>query len=88
MQKAPKQPRFNFEDMKAEATSQNPMIRKKIFKEYFERFEEFPSYLFDNSDTIDSRLVETMEDLKNDPETTKTMHEGIAALLQRLPSTN
>jgi hypothetical protein len=86
MQKAPKQPKFNFEEMKAEALSQDPAKRKKTFKEYFERFEEFPSYLFDNSEKIDSRLSETIQDLKSDPETTKTMHDGIAALLNRLPS--
>jgi len=86
MQKAPKQPRFDFEEMKAEATSPDPETRKKIFREYFERFEEFPSYLFDNTQKIDARLSETMQDLKKDPETTKLMQEGIAALIQRLPS--
>jgi hypothetical protein len=85
MQKVPKQPRFNFEILKAEATSMNPAIRKKTFKEYFERFEEFPSYLFDNTERIDGRLSDTIRDLANDPETSKTMHRGIAALMLRLP---
>lgn len=83
--KAPKKPRFNFEELKAGATSQNPAVRKKTFQEYFERFEEFPSYLFDNTERIDSRLFQTIQDLTNDPETSKLMHKGIAALMQRLP---
>ena len=86
MQKTPKREKFNFELLKAEATSENAGIRKRTFKEYFERFEEFPSYLFDNTEKIDSRLSETIRDLTNDPETTKTMHKGIAILMQRLPS--
>jgi hypothetical protein len=86
-QKPPKPEKFNFEILKAEATSENRDVRKKIFKDYFERFEEFPSYLFDNSDKIDSRLSETIQDLTNDPETTKAMHKGIAVLMMRLPST-
>ncbi|MEK7133824.1 MAG: hypothetical protein AAB804_02035 [Patescibacteria group bacterium] len=86
MQKAPKPAKFNFEELKAAATSLNAKIRKKVFEEYFERFEEFPSYLFDNSNGIDSRLQETIKDLQNDPETSKNMHKGLAALMQRLPS--
>jgi hypothetical protein len=81
-----KKPKFNFEELKAEATSENPAIRKKTFIEYFERFEEFPSYLFDNSEKIDSRLSETIRDLQSDPETTKTMQKGIVTLMMRLPS--
>ena len=86
MQKTPKPGKFNFESLKAEATSENPAVRKKTFIEYFERFEEFPSYLFDNSATIDRRLSETIRDLESDPETTKTMRKGIATLMLRLPS--
>ena len=56
------------------------------FREYFEQFEEFPSYLFDNSAVIDARLSETIHDIENDPETSKAMHKGIAILMQRLPS--
>jgi hypothetical protein len=88
MQRSPKQPKFNFEEMKAEATSQDPAKRKKIFIEYFERFKEFPSYLFDNSKTIDVRFSETLRGLENDPATTTAMREGIAALMGRLPSAN
>lgn len=86
MQKTTKPGKFNFEELKAAATSLNAKIRKNVFVEYFERFEEFPSYLFDNTNGIDSRLEETIKDLQNDPETSKTMHKGIATLMQRLPS--
>lgn len=86
MQKAPKLPKFDFEEMKASATSHNPAVRKKLFIEYFERFEDFPSYLFDNTDKIDSRFSETMQDLQKDPETSKKMLEGIASLLNRMPN--
>ena len=86
MDKPQKKPKFDFEELKAAATSLNAKIRKKVFAEYFERFEEFPSYLFDNTNGIDSRLSETIQDLKNDPETPKNMHKGIEVLIQRLPS--
>jgi hypothetical protein len=88
MQKGPKLPKFDFEEMKASATSQNPAVRKKLFIEYFERFEDFPSYLFDNSQTIDSRFSETMQDLQKDPETTKKMQGSITAFLSRMPNAN
>ncbi len=84
--KEPKQAKFNFEELKVGATSLNPVVRKKTFQEYFERFEEFPSYLFDNSQTIDSRLFQTIQELMKDPETSKTMQKAIATLMQRLPS--
>ena len=86
MQKQAKPPKFNFDEMKAEATSPDPAVRKKIFTEYFERFEEFPSYLFDNTDKIDSLLYQTIQDILKDPATTKNMQKGISALMQRLPS--
>ena len=86
MQKSEKKPRFDFEELKAAATSLNAKIRKKVFEEYFERFEEFPSYLFDNTNGIDEKLAETIRDLQSDPETSKVMHKGIAILMQRLPS--
>ena len=82
--KEPKQPKFNFEDMKAGATSTNFAVRKKAFQEYFERFEEFPSYLFDNTETIDGRLLETIQDLSKDPATSSKMQKGITLLMQRL----
>lgn len=81
-----KKPKFNFEELKEAATSANAQTRKRVFEEYFEQFEEFPSYLFDNTNGVDNRLSETIRDLQNDPETSKTMHKGIAALMQRLPS--
>ncbi len=86
MDKPQKKPKFDFEELKTAATSLNAKIRKKVFAEYFEQFEEFPSYLFDNTNGIDERLAETIKDLQGDPETSKTMHKGIATLMQRLPS--
>jgi hypothetical protein len=88
MAKKEKQPKFNFADLKAGATSQNPTIRKKTFQEYFEKFQEFPSYLFDNSKGIDSVLSETIQDLEKDPGTTEAMQKGIALLRERVPSQN
>ncbi len=84
--KEPKKEKFDFETMKAAAAHKDPAIRKKAFIEYYERFEEFPSYLFDNEHKIDDRLFETMQDLLKDPETSKAMQKGIEALLGRLPS--
>jgi hypothetical protein len=84
--KEPKQAKYNFETMKAAASSKDPAVRKQAFIEYFERFHEFPSFLFDNESKIDETLYQTMQDLIKDPETTKDMHKGIDALLGRLPS--
>ena len=84
--KEPKREKFNFAAMKAAAAHPDPAVRKQAFIEYFERFEEFPSYLFDNQQKIDERLLKTMQDLLKDAETTKEMHKGIEALLERLPS--
>lgn len=86
MQKREKKQRFSFEEMKAAATSSNADIRKKVFEEYFEQFEELPSYLFDNQNGVDPLLSQTIEDLKNDPETSEKMRKGIALLIERLPS--
>ena len=81
---APKQEKFDYEIMKAEAAHKNPAVRKKAFFEYFARFKEFPSYLFDNEQKMDDRLSETIQDLIKDPETTEEMHKGITALRERL----
>jgi oligoendopeptidase F len=78
--------KYNFEKMKAAATSPDPEVRKQVFKEYFERFEEFPSFLFDNEKKIDASLLQTIQDLTNDPETPKGMRDGLALLLHRLPA--
>lgn len=86
MAKPEKKPKFNFEALRVAATSTDPKVRKKMFTEYFERFEEFPSYLFDNEHETDSRLRETINDLKNDPETSEKMQNGITQLLNRLPA--
>jgi hypothetical protein len=88
MQKPPKQAKFNFEELKTTATSPDPAVRKQTFIEYFERFEEFPSYLFDNSEKIDDRLFQTIQDLKKDPGTSTLMQKGLEILLNRLPTTS
>lgn len=88
MKSPQKKPRFSFDELKTAATSPDAETRKKVFVEYYEMFEEFPSYLFDNEREIDSTLLQTMKDLTGDPETTKEMHKGIEALLARLPSSN
>lgn len=79
-----KKPRLRFTDIKDAATSPDPLVRKRMFEEYFERFEEFPSYLFDNEHGVDSRLRETIADLQKDPNTSKAMQRGIEALIMRL----
>ena len=81
-----KKAKFNFEELKAGATNPNAKVRRKFFEEYFERFEEFPSYLFDNSNGIDAMLAETIRDIENDPETPKNIRKGIEVLMLRLPS--
>lgn len=86
MAKQEKKPKFNFEELKTAATSENPEMRKKVFVEYFEQFEEFPSYLFDNTDSIDKKLSETISDIENDPDTSAKMRKGIVMMLNRLPS--
>ena len=83
-QKQEKKPKFNFDEMKIAGTSEDAATRKKAFEEYFEQFEEFPSYLFDNANGVDKRLSETIEDIKNDPDTPEKMRKGITLLVQRL----
>ena len=82
----PKREKFDFEKMKFEATHKDLAVRKRIFIEYFERFEEFPSYLFDNEHRIDDRLSETIKDLLADPEATKELKKALSTLLLRLPA--
>ena len=86
-EKQPKQAKFDFEKMKSAAMSSDPVVRKQIFIEYFERFQEFPSYLFDNEPRIDDRLFSTIHDIRNDPETTREMQKGIEVLIDRLTAT-
>ncbi len=78
--------KFDFEQMKSEATHESASVRKRSFMEYFERFHEFPSYLFDNDRAIDEKLRQTIDDILNDPAITKEMKKGIDTLLQRLPA--
>ena len=72
--------------MKARAISTDSEVRKNVFIEYFDRFGEFPSYLFDNENGIDGLLSQTIEDLQKDPAITIAMKKGIDLLLGRLPS--
>lgn len=81
----PKKAKYDFEHMKTAATHKDRAVRKKVFIDYFERFNEFPSYLFDNEAGIDAQLYETMQDLLNDPLTEKSMLDGVNALMLRLP---
>jgi hypothetical protein len=86
LEKNTKRAKFDFEHMKEGSTHKDPAVRKRTFIEYFERFSEFPSYLFDNEAHMDARLNETIQDLLKDPETTKVMRDGITALIDRLPA--
>jgi hypothetical protein len=76
--------KFDFEKMKAAATHEDRAIRKIAFLEYFERFEEFPSFLFDNDNEIDERFRVTIKDIELDKETAKQVLQGILALRSRL----
>jgi hypothetical protein len=86
VKKTQAKPKFNFEQLKAAATHLDVRVRMKAFAEYFEMFQEFPSYLFDNAAGIDATLLNTIEKLKDDPATSKEMKAGIDLLLNRLPS--
>ncbi|MBI5456448.1 hypothetical protein HY969_01780 [Candidatus Kaiserbacteria bacterium] len=77
--------KFNFQKLKDDATSPDANVRKNIFIEYYERFEEFPSYLFDNSGGIDKLLLQTIRDLSNDEDVPENVHKGISLLMERLP---
>lgn len=80
-----KRKRFDYERTKAEGTSPKREVRKKLFLDYFNDFKELPSFLFDNEAGIDPQLMETIQDLLDDPGTTKEMRDGIDALLRRMP---
>lgn len=83
--KEPKPKKFDYEEMRAAATSEKPEVRKAAFLEYYERFGEFPSYLFDNKDTVDPLLHATIQELLNDPESSKTLLKALDMLIMRLP---
>lgn len=85
-EKKPKKEKFDFEKMKLAATHKDAEVRKSVFIEYFERFNEFPSYLFDNEQSTDGRLQSTIEDLLKDPSISKEMRSGVEMLQRRLPS--
>lgn len=76
--------KFDFEKMKTAALSPKAPVRKEAFLEYFERFAEFPSYLFDNSQQIDAIFLETILDIEKDPEVSKHVLAGVTALRLRL----
>lgn len=84
--RVPKKKKFDFEKMKAAALSDDSAVRKAEFIEYFERFNEFPSFLFDNQRSIDPRLKATIQDLSVDKNSSQALLNGIKALLCRLPS--
>jgi len=79
-----KKVKFSFEELRTNGLHPNSKTRKKAFVEYFEMFEEFPSFLFDNLNGIDKLLSETIDDIQKDPETPQKMQKGIEALLERL----
>lgn len=81
-----KREKFSFEKMKTAALSDDTLVRKAAFIEYFERFSEFPSYLFDNEYKIDARLAMTMREISQDQNSSKALLDGVASLLRRLPS--
>ncbi len=85
-EKKKKREKFDFEEMKIAATDKDPLVRKKTFIEYFERFAEFPSYLFDNERQMDPQLRETIDEILKDKETSSQVRAGVASLLLRLPS--
>jgi hypothetical protein len=76
--------KFDFDKMKSEATSPDLSLRKAAFIEYYERFEEFPSYLFDNDSKIDEQFLSTIQELEKDEKSTPAILKGIAALRLRL----
>lgn len=77
--------KFDFEKMKHAATHADAQVRKRTFIDYFERFAEFPSYLFENNEHgLDARLSHTIEDLLRDPEISKELRSGIELLQRRL----
>jgi hypothetical protein len=80
----PKKEKYDFEKMKMLAMHEDPSVRKLAFVEYFERFEEFPTFLFDNEQKVDERLRLTIDQLIEDPASTKEIRKGIDLLLQRL----
>lgn len=80
-----KLPKYSFADMKIAAMSDDAVVRKKEFCDYFERFGEFPSFLFDTDAGVDQRLLDTISDLKSDPLVSDDIKRGIARLVERLP---
>lgn len=76
--------KFDFEKMKHAATHADAQVRKRTFIDYFERFAEFPSYLFENEHGLDERLSRTIDDLLHDPEVSKELRSGIELLQRRL----
>jgi hypothetical protein len=82
--KGKKREKFDYEKMKAAALNDDRAIRKEAFIEYYERFQEFPSYLFDNEGEIDERFRTTIKDIELDSTTERPVLQGIVALRLRL----
>jgi hypothetical protein len=87
-QRDPKKSKYNFEELKAGATSPDVETRAAAFRDYFERFEEYPSFLFDNERQLDPRLAETVQYMQSHGETSEKMLQGLKLMLDRLPSSD
>lgn len=77
--------KFDYEALKAAATSEDRAVRKVVFIEYFEEFREFPSYLFDNEKEIHKDLWDTAQDILTDKKVAREVRNGVDQLLNRLP---
>lgn len=83
--KESKPKKFDFEELRVTATSSQRSERKAIFLEYFERFHEYPSYLFDNEREIDADLWQTAQDILADSALSREVKKGVDDMLNRLP---
>lgn len=84
-EKEAKPKKFDYAELKAAATSPVRSVRKAIFLEYFERFSEYPSYLFDNEREIHEDLWQTAQDILADTHVSRDVKKGVDAMLNRLP---
>ena len=82
-------PRFEKprDSLEARAVHLNPKIRKAAFEEYFEKYEDLPYTLFNNSDGMDERLAQTLGELAADANTPSRLKDQVlilqAEILQR-----
>lgn len=82
----PQVKKYSFAETKILATSPHRDVRKAVFLEYFERFSEFPSYLFDNEREIHIDLWLTAQDILADRDSSKEVCKGIEQMINRLPT--